>query len=149
MSRENKIVYMKITSNNGSTGYSWIIDKQSCNGILDITQKYWYYEPEENDGWDVGYGEEIFTLTALKFGNCDFRMAYARTWEWVDFRNHEKNNGYMIEIPITVLQSRFYDNDSSSGSSSSSGGSSMQDVYDRKDEQEACDPELENCTIKE
>ena len=32
--------HLKISSNNGSTGYSWIIDFDSCDGILEITSGF-------------------------------------------------------------------------------------------------------------
>ena len=125
LSKQNNVAYFKITSNNGSTGYSWFMDKAECAGILDMESGYVYYEPENNDEWDVGYGKEIFTLTAKKYGSCTFRIAYARSWEWVDFDIHEENEGYMLEIPIRVLQgssssgssgSGFNDDDDNSGS---------------------------------
>ena len=104
LSNVNNEAYMKITSNNGSTGYSWLIDTEACDAILDIDVGYVYHEAESEDGIDgIGYGEEIFTLTAEKYGKCTFRLAYARSWEFVDFETHEKENGYLIEIPINVL----------------------------------------------
>ena len=102
LSKQNNEAYLKIGSNNGSTGYTWIIDQQSCKRYLDISSGYVFYEPETDDGWDVGYGEEIFTLTAKRYGNCIFRIAYARSWEFVDFEDHINQNGYVIEIPIRV-----------------------------------------------
>ncbi len=67
LSQYNREVYLKVTSNNGSTGYSWIIDHAACEGVATIESRYVYYEPESDDGWDVGYGEEIFTVTGEKF----------------------------------------------------------------------------------
>ena len=64
LSRVNPEAYLKITSNNGSTGYSWLIDTESCETILDIDVGYVYTEPEDDANFGVGYGEEIFTLTA-------------------------------------------------------------------------------------
>ena len=103
LSRVNNEAYFKITSNNGSTGYSWLIDTDACDAILDIDTEYIYTEPEDDSNFGVGYGEEVFTLSAEKYGKCVFRLAYARSWEFVDFETHKRENGYLIEIPINVL----------------------------------------------
>ena len=79
---------MKVTSNNGSTGYTWIIDHKECDGVAEITSNYAYYPPENDDGFDVGYGEEVFTVTAAGKGECTFRVAYARAWEFVSFEDY-------------------------------------------------------------
>ena len=103
LSRVNNEAYFKITSNNGSTGYSWLIDTDACDAILDIDTEYIYTEAEDDSNFGVGYGEEVFTLSAEKYGKCVFRLAYARSWEFVDFETHKRVNGYLIEIPINVL----------------------------------------------
>ena len=87
-------MFLKVTSNNGSTGYTWVIDQESCAGILDITSGYVYYPAV--DSFDVGYGEEIFTITATGFGQCAFRIAYAQAWTFTTFEEHIEENGYMI-----------------------------------------------------
>ena len=38
-----KEAHFKVASNGGSTGYSWIVDYQSCDGIVDITTGYAQY----------------------------------------------------------------------------------------------------------
>ena len=58
---------------------------------------------EDTDAFSGAGGEEVFTLTAVGFGNCDFTIAYARVWEFTTFRNHKSSNGYTISIPIVVL----------------------------------------------
>ena len=89
LSEQNgKEVYMKVTSNNGSTGYTWIIDHADCDGVANIESGYVYYPPETDDGFDVGYGEEVFTVTAEGRGECTFRVAYARAWEFVSFEDY-------------------------------------------------------------
>ena len=103
LSRVNNEAYLKITSNNGSTGYSWLIDTDACDAILDIDTEYIYTEAEDDTNFGVGYGEEVFTLKAEKYGKCVFRLAYARSWEFVDFETHRRQNGYLVEIPINVL----------------------------------------------
>ena len=144
MNKQNKKVYMKVTSNNGSTGYTWIIDHDECKDILDIESGYVYYEPESNDAFDIGYGEEIFTLTAKKYGTCTFRIAYARAWEWSNFADHISSNGYIIEVPIQVV------NTNPSGGGSTGGGSSGGGRRPREDPNEyVCDPNVDNCDLKE
>ena len=102
---------MKVTSNSGSTGYSWIIDDKSCDGIVSIETGYVYYPADDESGFDVGYGEEIFTITKEDFGECTFRAAYAQPWAFSGFEDHVKNNGYIISIPIRVIEA----NDDNSG----------------------------------
>ena len=62
-----------------------------------------YYDADDDSGFDVGYGEDIFTLTAKNYGECTFRMAYVRPWEFSTFEDYAKKNGYIISIPIRVL----------------------------------------------
>ena len=81
--------YLKATSNNGSTGYTWIIDHKGCKDVVVIESGYVYYPPENDDGFDTGYGEEIFTVTAVGQGECTFRIAYARAWEFSSFEDYE------------------------------------------------------------
>ena len=82
-----------MASNNGSTGFSWLIDRQDCNDILDITTGF----VSNSDGFDTGFGEEIFTLTAVGEGDCTFRIAYAnpddRSFSFDEYAN---SNGLII-----------------------------------------------------
>lgn len=80
---------MKATSNNGSTGYTWIIDHKGCKDVVTIESGYVFYPPENDDGFDTGYGEEIFTLSVEGYGECMFRIAYARAWEFSSFEDYE------------------------------------------------------------
>ena len=41
-------------------------------------------------------------MTAKGKGECTFRAAYARAWEFVSFENYENQNGKIIKIPIRV-----------------------------------------------
>ena len=70
--------------------------------MVDIESGYVYYPPTGDDGFDAGHGEEIFTLTAERSGECDFTIAYARTWEFSNFDRYAKDGGYVISIPIRV-----------------------------------------------
>ena len=140
LSRVNPEAYLKITSNNGSTGYSWLIDTDACESILDIDVSYVYTEPEDDSNFGVGYGEEIFTLTAQKYGKCMFRLAYARSWEFIDFETHRRQNGYLIEIPISVLT-----NDQRGSSTGTTGQDSTRDGTATW----YCDASVEDCTLRE
>ena len=40
--------HLKISSNNGSTGYSWIIDFDSCDGIVEITSGYVVFDNDDS-----------------------------------------------------------------------------------------------------
>ena len=104
LSEYNEEIYMKITSNNGSTGYSWIVDHKDCEGVVKIESGYVYYPPDSDSSFDVGYGEEVFTITKQDYGECTFRAAYARPWEFSGFDQHIDENGYTISIPLKVVK---------------------------------------------
>ena len=122
MSQYNRESYLSVTSDSGSTaqGYTWLIDYDDCEGIVDITSSIAYY-PSTNPNVDNGYSEEIFTLTAGGFGTCDFTIAYAIPWQFTSFSKFEKQGGLVISIPIRVVDG---DENPSSGGSSSGGSSS-------------------------
>ena len=102
LTEQDPEIYLKVTSNNGSTGYTWIIDHDGCDDVVDIDAGYVYYPPEDENSFDVGYGEEIFTLTAEGKGECNFRIAYARAWEFSSFEDYENQNGLIISVPVRV-----------------------------------------------
>ena len=93
---------LKVASSNGATGFSWLIDRDDCRGVIDITNGYVFVPPATNDGFDVGFGEEIFTLTATEPGACTFRIAYANPAQFTTFDDYENRNGLIISIPIEV-----------------------------------------------
>ena len=111
---------LKIASSNGATGFSWLIDREDCRGVVDITNGYVFTPPESDDGFDVGFGEEIFTLTAEEPGECVFRIAYANPSQFISFEDYANQNGLIIQIPIQVGE---------------------EDVEDTV----VCDPETEDC----
>ena len=41
-------------------------------------------------------------MTADGNGECDFRIAYARPWEFVSFEDYERQNGTIIKVPLRV-----------------------------------------------
>ena len=70
---------LKIASSNGTTGFSWLVDRGDCRNILDITNGF-VFSPSSGGSdidFDSSFGEEIFTLTAIGEGRCTFRIAYA------------------------------------------------------------------------
>ena len=92
--------HLKVSSNGGSTGYSWIVDFESCDGIAEITSGY-----VEFTGSDAnvigGAGEEVFSIRAIGVGNCNFQIAYAQSWNFGGFSDN--SNTYIISIPVRVL----------------------------------------------
>ena len=86
MSQYNRESFLKVTSDAGSAseGYTWLIDYDDCEGIVDITSGVVYY-PSTNGNVDNSYSEEIFTLTAGGFGSCEFTIAYAIPWQFTSF----------------------------------------------------------------
>ena len=81
----------------------------------------------------MGYGEEIFTLTAKGFGACVFRLAYARAWEFTTFEEYEEENGYMISIPVRVYKREELNED----------GTPISDTTEEADDE--CNPNFEVC----
>ena len=61
-------------------------------------------------------------MTADGNGECDFRIAYARAWEFVSFEDYENQSGTIITVPLRVTG---------------------QD--DDDDDEDDCDPTDENC----
>ena len=132
LSQNIPTTYLTISSNGGSTGYSWILDRQSCYNVVQIDAEYVYSPPSDDV---VGSsGQEVYTLTAEKYGKCTFRIAFARSWEFLDFNDHKSKNGYMIEIPLHVVGSdASYD--------PSQGG--------RAAPADRCNDAIENCDLKD
>ena len=99
---------------NPSTGYNWIIDKEACSEDLVQIQSE-FKDPEPPVGLDGPDGEPfeyappgtpgtmILTITATgnKTGTCEFRMAYARPWEfnWYDAIDYANDK---VKFDITV-----------------------------------------------
>ena len=92
---------LKVASSNGSTGYSWLVDRENCDGIVDITNGYVFNPPAANST-EPGFGEEIFTLTATGPGECKFQIAYAEPSKFVNFEDHANARGLLISIPVEV-----------------------------------------------
>ena len=74
-----------------------------CEGILKISDSFDAPATGEDELEKAGApGTKYFTLAALSEGDCYFKMAYARGWEfnWADEKSHV--NIRLIQIPISV-----------------------------------------------
>jgi hypothetical protein len=67
---------LRVASSNGTTGFSWLVDRANCRAVLDITNGF-VFTASDDSSFDAAFGEEIFTLTAIGEGECVFRIAYA------------------------------------------------------------------------
>ena len=116
---------LKVASSSPTSAYSWIIDRDSCRGIADITNGF-VAPPETDDEFSTDFGSEVFTVTALAQGDCTFQIAYAVPQDFVSFEDYANVNGLIISFPIEV------------------GGENSED----KSEKVECNSELENCSLK-
>ena len=62
---------LKVASSSPTSAYSWIIDRDNCRGIVDITNGF-VAPPETEDQFSTDFGSEVFTVTALAPGDCTF-----------------------------------------------------------------------------
>lgn len=90
---------------NASTGYAWNFDKKECSeDLVQIESEYKMAEqPEGLEPLDGVPGTRYLTFMATgdKKGTCEFRMAYARPWEF-NWTDQIYNNMLMIEFDIIV-----------------------------------------------
>ena len=89
---------------NPSTGYRWLVDDSACNeSIVKVTSDY--DQPEEiyQGGRRLAGapGTRYFTFVGQSVGECTFRMAYARSWEF-DWDSKIQNNAQMISFDVSV-----------------------------------------------
>ena len=47
--RKGGIESLSIATSSGSTGYSWLVDRGSCRGVLDITNGFIFAQSKEDD----------------------------------------------------------------------------------------------------
>ena len=78
---------MKVASTNGTSGYSWLVDRENCTGIIDVTNEYFYNSASEDSVY-FSFGIEIFTLTAQGPGECLIQLAYADPKNFASFEDH-------------------------------------------------------------
>lgn len=89
-----------MASSNGTTGFSWLVDRANCRDVLDITNGF-VFTASADASFDAAFGEEIFTLTAIGEGECVFRIAYANPDQQdFSFDGYANSNGLIIQIPI-------------------------------------------------
>ena len=91
-------------SENVTTGYEWILEERGgeCRNILSVRESYDapYFGEGELELVGVA-GTKYFSLNGLKNGQCTWRAAYARSWEF-DWQDRVGNAGRMIQIRVTV-----------------------------------------------
>ena len=85
---------------NASTGYTWIRDESECEGIVSFEEST--IAPEECCGYP---DTKIFTVTQVGRGQCTFRIASARIWEF-NQDMFETWDGMMVEVPLIVGMDR-------------------------------------------
>ena len=115
---------LKVASSSPTSAYSWIIDRDNCRGIVDITSGF-VAPAASDDGLSVDFGEEVFTVSALAPGDCTFQIAYAVPRDFVSFEDYRNVNGLIISFPIKV-------------------GDDAQDLEAKI----VCNSEVENCALK-
>ena len=99
---------LSIATSSGTTGFTWVVDRKDCEGVLEITNGFIFNQPIDGDSKSElliqnGLVEELFTLFAIAEGSCTFRMAYARPSETAfSFSEYQKSGGLVIQIPIQI-----------------------------------------------
>ena len=88
-------------SENPTTGYEWIIDESSCADVIWYERSYEQDETEE-DMMGVG-GTTTIMFQGWAEGNCTFRAANARSWEFDGFDSID-NSMDVVEIPVIVTE---------------------------------------------
>ena len=87
---------------NPSTGYEWIVDKSACSeDIVSIDDDFEKaIVPEDYVG---APGTKHFIFTGISEGSCEFRMAYARPWEfkWGDESTYNDDVEF-ISFPLSI-----------------------------------------------
>ena len=86
---------LQVSSSSPSSTYSWILDRESCRGIVDIRSGF-------IDPLTDNFGSEIFTLYAQSLGQCIFQIAYADPRNFISFEDHKRVSGLVIDFPIFV-----------------------------------------------
>ena len=104
LSLERNDVQHFTVSENLTTGFEWILEKNGgeCADILSVHESYDapYFGEDELDLVGVA-GSKYFSLHGVRNGQCTWRAAYARSWEF-DWQDRIGNAGKMIQIRVTV-----------------------------------------------
>lgn len=64
---------------NPTTGYAWLLDCAPDSNLVSVVTNM--YVPPANDGVVGAEGHEIWTFKALKTGETEVTLRYARPWE--------------------------------------------------------------------
>ena len=81
-------------ASNPTTGYDWIFDNEDCNSFITIEDSYQMDEEGFESGMMGVPGTTTVKLTGFLEGQCTWRAAYARDWEFTGF--NDTNNMDMI-----------------------------------------------------
>ena len=98
---------------NGSTGFTWMIDEAACDDEIFSFSTTLSNSLSSTSSQDATVARtrmvgapsrRYFTLTANGTGSCQFRLFYARPWEF-SFED-EAGSAYIkkIEIPVTAIE---------------------------------------------
>ena len=80
---------------NPTTGYTWLLDRAPDSNLVSVVTNV--YEPPDGDRMVGAEGHEIWTFKALKAGETEVKLRYARPWEkGVD--THVVTNAWRIRI---------------------------------------------------
>ena len=87
---------------NLTTGYQWIVHEDACEpDVLKIESDY--DPPADIENYVGAPGTRYFTLTGVGKGECDFKMAYARPWEFSWSDETTINSAVeLVQFPVTV-----------------------------------------------
>ena len=70
--------HLSVDSASDETSFAWLVDRNDCRGIIDITSGVILVGNDSSDDFaSSDKFEEHFTLSAVGEGKCTFRMAYA------------------------------------------------------------------------
>ena len=80
---------------NPTTGYMWLMDRAPDSNLVSVVTNV--YEPPAGDRMVGAEGHETWTFKALKTGETELKLRYARPWEkGVD--THVVTNAWLIRI---------------------------------------------------
>ena len=88
-------INIKLESN-PTTGYSWILSKETDTTIVSLIDSKFVQTEKEEELVGAG-GYEVFTFQAKKSGQTEIILAYQRSWE-----EEELKEEFLFKINITV-----------------------------------------------
>ena len=81
---------LSIATSTENTGFSWLVDRTNCKNIIEISNGFITSSTDEN------LAQEIFTLSAVGEGECNFRIVYANPSTIVSFDDYINTGGLVI-----------------------------------------------------